>query len=133
MATPSYSAAVTLQEVLRRLDAGELCGMRVVKYDAQRGRGGDIMDIVECKLLAAEKSPRTYGKQKGAAPSPDEDPDAPTPVDAEAANLPDDRRDPNHFRHFTRNVRLYQDGSPTSIIRKIHPPLIIEFGGAPVI
>jgi hypothetical protein len=40
---------------------------------------------------------------------------------------------PNHQPNYTRNVRLTSAGTPTSIIKKIHPPLLIEFNGKIVV
>ena len=106
-----------LKTILHIMASGELFSCKVVKYDRKRKTGGQILEIVSAKLVSAEKkeSPATR---------------AATPME----QLQQKRsKKPHHFRWFTRNIRLYTAGLPTSQILKIHPPLIIEFNGNQVV
>ena len=57
----------------------------------------------------------------------------PTFLEAKAQQLAMAKRNPRHRRWYTRNICLLQNGVLTSIIRKIHPPLILEFNGQIVV
>lgn len=109
---------ITLREVLQYMATGQSFSCRVVTYDRKRKQGGPELHLPEARLLDAEKEENPYAR----------------PLTARERNLRSPRqhghtRDPNHHVHFTRNVRVLQDGQPTTIIRKIHPLLITEFNG----
>ena len=111
-----------LKTILHIMASGELFSCKVVKYDRKRKTGGQILEIVSAKLVSAEKKE----KQQAATPATR----AATPME----QLQQKRsKKPHHFRWFTRNIRLYTAGLPTSQILKIHPPLIIEFNGNQVV
>ena len=103
--------------------------MRVVKFDEQRDKGGEIMEILECKLLVKDSPAESVSVEH---PTIIEHPMTPD-IEFGHHTSAHEKRNPNHYKHFTRNVRLYSAGQPTSRITKIHPPLIIEFDGQPVI
>ena len=118
---------VTLQEMLARLDADEIVSMVVVKYNASKGTAGGLMHIGECQQLNADgKAPSEAGSTPSEASSPAEG-------GIQDYSQEEKRRNPHHFEHFTRNVRLFSAGQPTKEIRKIHPQLVVEFCGASVL
>lgn len=122
---------LTLSEVLFRLGAGERVSLDVVTYDKGRHKGGEVMQIAECALLIQEEDDTTRKGHQA------RDSDTAAQLDAmreeySSGDTPA-KRDPHHLRHYTRNLRLYVDGSPSSTIVKIHPPLILKCNGATVI
>ena len=110
---------ITIQEILKEMDSGRPFSLTVVKYDRQRKTGGELLEIPEAILVQADPAP--VPGQRAATPY-----EAATQAAEEAK-----RRDPSHFDHYTRNIRILADGTPTSLIRKIHVPLIVCFNGDP--
>jgi len=98
---------ITLTEILRYMESGKPFSLKVVAYDRDRKKGGEILHFPEARLVRHDKP--------SAASRP--------PTKKEALI----ERRQNHFSHYTRNIQILADGTPTSIIRKIHIPLIIEF------
>ena len=123
-----HADSLTLAEVLARLDAGDMVSLTVVKYDRQRGTGGGLMEILQCRLAPHAKEDWGPRSGFGESPMPDDVKFGPG-VEPEAQ----DRRYPNHGKHFTRNVVLYSAGVRTSRIVKIHPPLITKCDGHTVL
>lgn len=117
-----FAEMITMAEVIERIHAGEIFSCKVVRYDRRRKeRTGELIVIEQCKLV--------WGK--GMIKKPVHGERQPTPLElslmqAQAGML---KRNPHHSEHYTRNVRIYLDGNPTEIIKKIHPPLIVEFNG----
>ncbi len=107
---------ITVKEILEYLETGAACSMRVIAYDRKRKRGGHIKDIDEAKLLQAKtrvKNARGATKMEQLKKST--------------------KRSARHRKNFTRNLVILQDGFETSLIEKIHPPLIIQFNGKKVL
>lgn len=110
---------ITLRAILDYIHSGSTFSCKVVTYDAQRQRGGTILHIHEAQLLRTDPSHRPTAQQLAEA------------YKREALDGPRPTRAPQHRQHFTRNLRIFQQGLATPIIQKIHPPLIIEFNGDP--
>lgn len=116
-----FAAMITIRECLAKLHAGEVCSLVVVSYDRRRDhKNGRRLRYDECALV--------WGDDKDQQPRSER---ALTELEKKAIgfDVPADRRNPNHQWHYTRNVRVYQQGNPTEMIVKIHPALIVEFNG----
>lgn len=113
---------IQMKEVIERIHNGEIFSCKVVRYDHRRKeRTGELIVIEQCKLV--------WGK--GVIKKPLKGEREPTELElslikAQSGVL---KKNPHHSVNYTRNVRVYIDGNPTEIIKKIHPPLIIEFNG----
>lgn len=109
----------TFKAISDWMNAGKIFSCRVISYDRKRKSGGQV-NYYEGKLVQGrdlQAGARAFTRAET--------------LDFLVANgLP---RDPKHRMWHTRNVRLYADGQPTSIIKKIHLPLIIEFNEQPVV
>lgn len=116
---------ITIRECLTRLHAGEKCSIVVVSYDKRRAnKSGRRLRYDECVLVGVAEQDREAEPPRAERPL--------THLErklmiSEAPVI--DRRDPNHQWHYTRNVRVYQQGQPTEMVVKIHPALIVEFNG----
>jgi hypothetical protein len=113
---------ISIAEVLEKMHAGGVFSLKVVAYDRRRReKSGKIVEYVEAGLVWGDGGDdRTKNKTAERAP---------TALERQLSGLDENRRKPNHSGWYTRNIRLYQGGIPTEAVRKIHPPLIIEFNG----
>lgn len=105
--------------MLRRMETGEAFSLTYVTYNRKKGAGGKVVQLGECVLLQADKEARAaVGRQL-------------TPVELRGAEVREEgaarRKDPHHKAWYTRNVRVLQNGVPTTMTRKIHPPLVLEY------
>lgn len=118
-----FARMITIGQCLERMHAGEVFSLKVVSYDRRRrDKSGQVQEYAEGVLVWGDGgSDRTDRKPER----------APTVLERALAggDAEIDRRNPNHAHFYTRNIRVLQNGSPTEMIRKIHPPLIIEFNG----
>lgn len=100
------------------MNAGKVFTCKVVQYDKQKRRGGEVKEYQAVLLQRQDSSrlrPLTEAEKRAAREV--------EPV----------VRDPNHRIHYTRNIQLVTaDGFLTQVIRKIHIPLIVEFNGEKV-
>lgn len=109
----------TFKRISDWMNAGKLFTLQVVSYDRKRRTGGDVQ-YYEGRLVQAN-SDNARGRSL-------------TQVERLQARLDDALpRDPQHRKWHTRNIRLYANGQPTGIIKKIHLPLIIQFNGEDVV
>lgn len=93
---------VTLKEMLTIIDSGSLFAIEVVTYDKKRTQNnGRILIYQTARLESAMND-----------------------VDGTIVRT---SRNSYNSTHFTRNIRLYVNGRPTSEIRRIHPLLVINF------
>lgn len=99
---------IQLGEVIHRMDSGERFSIRIVQADVKRGRGGKLVDYVNCFKEGT-------GKKSTPAPA--------------IASTPGSAKFPNHFDNSTRNIRIMG----TRDIRKVHLRLITRFNGKRVI
>jgi hypothetical protein len=102
---------ITLRQILDYMATGQPFSLRVVAYDRRRRTGGAILHYPEAVLVSQELAAQAIQRPL---------------TRAEATHT---LRAQRHGLHFTRNIRILQQGQPTVIIRKIHIPLIIEFNG----
>jgi hypothetical protein len=116
---PNFWGMITVKQALFNMKTGEVFSLRVVSYDRKRKKGGEIDEYHEAVLLREAE----YTDMKPAR--------AMTPIEAMKTRL--DRRDPNHQDFKTANIRILQNGHPTSLIKKIHLPLLVEFNGKTVV
>ena len=100
--------AVTLRDMLRLMDTGDLFSIELVSFDKKRTQNnGRVLVYNSARLESAMND-----------------------VDGTIV-----RTSRNRFNseHFTRNIRLYVNGRPTSEIRKIHPLLVTKFNSKEVL
>lgn len=117
---------ISIKKCLEIMHAGEKFSLKVVQYDRRRkDKRGAILYIPEAQLVWGDGG-ADRAKPKGERQMTDLEKRL-SGFQEEAAG--DGSRDPNHAWHYTRNVRELINGEPTPVIRKIHPPLIIEFNG----
>jgi hypothetical protein len=102
------SGTITLEHVLKQMDAGLPFNLIYVSADRRRGTGGQLID---CK-----------GFMKNTKDQPEEK----QPKGRIHAAV---KKNPNHFLHKTRNIRNPQNG----VTRKLHIKLIKVFNGKEVI
>lgn len=106
---------ITQREILAYMQSGKPFSCKVVALDIKRKTGGNVIEYPEVRLAKLE--------EKEPADRP------PTHTEQLQDKLQKLQKNPKHKKHFTRNIQILQDGYPTSIIKKIHVPLIIEFNG----
>lgn len=107
---------ITEREMLRRMESGEVFSLRYVSFDRQRRKGGKVKHIEQAVLLHATKEASTAARRPL------------TPSEHVAVTVDvNKKKDPNHPGWYTRNVRVLQDGAPTAIVRKVHPPLVLSY------
>lgn len=107
--------SITVKDMLLEMETGAPFSCTVVSYDARRKEGGKVVEYTEAQLLATEPKPNAAGR-------PLTQVEEWTERKANAS-----RKAPGHRKWYTRNIRVLQNGHPTSIIRKIHPPLVVLF------
>ena len=118
------AAEITIADCLKELETGKIVHLGVWTYDRKRGKGGEL-DTFECQLITGlEKPHAVMGRLLTDAEMLLSGPD-----DFDDDNALHHSKKPNHYEWYTRNVRIVVNGHPTSIIRKIHPPLIARFDG----
>lgn len=112
-------AVITLSECLAMMRTGEPFDLVWVTADRQRRRGGEI--------LTAEGACQVIKRKPGAGPpetadrNPDSGPQSPKPQHPSPKN-------PNHYAHGTRNIRL-----ASGKVRKVHIQLIDSINGMKVV
>lgn len=118
---------ISLKKVLEVIHTpGEVFSLKVVSYDRRRkDKTGVVQEYAEAQLLWGDGGSDRVKGPSGERPLTDLERSM---LDADAGQEADSRK-PNHQVWYTRNIRLLQHGQPTAIIKKIHPPLIIEFNG----
>jgi hypothetical protein len=108
---------ITIKEMLRVMESGETFSIdKAVSYDRKRKTGGDIIEYPEARLVQAEQEPTSD-----------------RPLTRVEQLKKQKARVPRHRKWYTRNIRLCIGGHPTGQIRKVHPPLILEFNGKTVV
>lgn len=111
---------ITIKDMLAIMDSGAIFSCKVIAYDRTRKKGGEILDYPEAVLVrkntkkkAGQRSLTTHEKRQ-----------------LLETNKP---KNPRHKQWYTRNIRLCVNQVPTAIIKKIHPPLVVEFNGQQII
>jgi hypothetical protein len=98
-----------MRQVLDIIHSGTWCSLAAVQADEKRGSGGKIIRLNRCKLHRRDKLAES----------------------AAVVGVPTNHttpRSPHHAFNFTRNLI-----TPGNQIVKIHPLLIFEINGKPVI
>ena len=106
---------ITVKEMLEDMDTGADFSISYIKYDRNRKKGGERIDVLQAQLLQPDKEEKV-GRGK-------------TPLEELKQRTAQVKagRDPRHMKWYTRNIRILQDGAPTSLVHKIHPPLVLLF------
>lgn len=103
------------------MEEGKPFSLTFVTYDRKRSyRSGRVVSYEQAELMR-----RDQNVADGAQP-PTQGQRPPTAREAQSLNRANRRR-ANHYEHYTRNIRILQDGEPTSMIVKLHPPLVLIF------
>ncbi len=108
---------------MKRLEANEIATLEIWTYDRKRKKGGTVEEMV-CQLATGREIPDNI--QGRALTEVEKIQFGPDDVDDDNLNV---TRKPNHSEWYTRNVRIMANGHPTSVLFKIHPPLIKSFNG----
>ena len=116
---------ITIKNMLKEMEKGEIFSITFVKYDRQRKTGGQKRVFPEAILHTKKKEKETAELVIGRPL---------TVVEQKIEELNALKsRQPNHHEHFTRNLILCVNGHETSEKRKFHPPLVLEFNGQQVV
>ena len=105
---------ITIRDMLDDIEAGLICSIVVITYDRKRNTGGKVKHYPEIMIYREGMElgrPLTEAEQKQFG----------------------QKKAPRHGKHYTRNMVIMQNGTPTSIIRKIHPPLVMKYNGKTVL
>jgi hypothetical protein len=116
---PDLASMYSFRQILSYMESGREFTCKVVTYDRSRRDGGEVIEITG-RLLRKDEDARHQGGRNL------------TKEERKRDSIYGLKRDPNHRRWYTRNIRLYSDGIPTIVIRKVHIPLIVEFQNEPV-
>lgn len=104
--------------MLSAMETGAPFSIKVCSYDRKRKKGGEWKEYPEAVLVSAkDNQDDSQNRKLTALEQVRKELDAPL------------RRNPNHRKHYTRNIRILQNGHPTGMIVSIHPPLVDEFNG----
>lgn len=118
-----FCTMITIRQCLEIMHAGEVFSLKVVSYDRRRkDKTGRIQEYPEAQLVWGD------GGSDRVRP-PGERQMTPLEQALSTSQTEQDKRDPKHKFWYTRNIRLRQNGLETEVIKKVHPPLIIEFNG----
>jgi len=90
------------------MKSGELFKIKFVSFDKKRNTGGIIKEYQAKQNVKKEK--KVSENLPGAAPKKNS-------------------RNPKHFKHATRSLKVYANGIETALIKKCHIDLIVEFNG----
>jgi len=116
---------ITTRDMLREMEQGKHFSISRIKYDRSRKKGGEIEVIEEAILYTKKKADENAAQQVGRSL---------TVVEEKKKELNELRsKKSNHKKWYSRNLIICQNGHPTSIIRKFHPPLVLEFNGLTVV
>lgn len=119
-------AVVTLSEALELMRSGEPFDLIWVTADRQRQRGGEILtakgarQVMKRKPQSGNRKPEYIVRSARRRVHGGSDPVSGHPVS--------DTRNPNHYAHGTRNIRL-SNGK----VRKVHIQLIDSINGMKVV
>jgi len=113
----------TIKEMLAEFKTGNTFSLVCVSYNRKKKSGGKLITYEEAQLL--QKAQRPEEPQRAATALEEKR----TAVQEALAVT----KNPSHREWYTRNIRILQDGVPTTIVRKIHPALVIKFNNQPVV
>ena len=100
--------------MLEQMSTGCTFSLTYITYDSKRKKGGKIISYLEARLAKSEEQPKSRGR---------------TQLEETKQRTAEIKagRDPRHHKWYTRNIVVMQNGVPTSLVRKIHPPLVTIF------
>ena len=106
------SDIITVSEMLAEMSNGSNFSIEYYTFDRKRKTGGELKSFDEAELLIPKKN-ATDGR---------------APTEFEKIKLAQKKgKKPNHKLYYTRNIRILQDGEKTTVIKKIHPLLVVKF------
>jgi hypothetical protein len=107
---------ISFREISNVMNSGQVFTCKVVTYDQKRKSGGEVKEYRAILMQADKQGPKLRPM---------------TPREKLKQSV--DKRNPNHKQWYTRNIRLVtHDNYETTIVLKIHIPLIIEFNNQTV-
>lgn len=110
---------ITVAEALKQMETGSPFLLSFVTYDRRRKSGGELKEVeAVLDIPSGDDAPTEESRPL-------------TPHEAALQKL--HTKNPQHAKWYTRNIRLTVDGYPTSEIRKVHPPLFVEFNSKKVV
>jgi len=109
---------ITIKNILSYMESGKPFSLTLISYDRKRKKGGQKISYPEAILVQKEQKQTNRTLTK---------------IEQQKQQLAKLKKNPNHRKWYTRNIRILQDGHHTSLIKCIHPPLIIEFNGEKVV
>jgi len=99
------------------MNSGQVFTCKVVSYDQKRKTGGEINEYRAILMQAEKQGPNLR----------------PMTPREKLKSESKDKRNPKHKQWYTRNIRIVtHDNYETTMVRKIHIPLIIEFNNQTV-
>lgn len=108
------STVITLKEAVALIDSGAIFSCEVCSFDQKRrDKSGKRLAYTQVKVAAR------HGER------------APSRPQTEREKLLSKAQ--NHQAYHTRNVVMCQDGMPTSIVHKIHLPLLETVNGRQIV
>ena len=115
--SPHFCGMITMKDMLAKMKTGSSFSVVVCSYDRKRKKGGEWKEYPEAQLVQANNDERQVGRPL-------------TNIERLRADLyRSKKKNPHHREHFTRNIRILQNGHPTGMIVTIHPPLVDTFNG----
>jgi len=112
---------ITVRDMLEQMETGMPFSLTYVTYDHNRRKGGKLISYMEAKLAKHDEIAK---KNRGRT----------TVEDTRARKQRiKEGRDPRHQKWYTRNITILQNGTTTSLIKKIHPPLVTIFNNQIVV
>lgn len=112
---------ITITDMLNQMNKGEVFSITVCSYDKKRKTGGKVKEYPEAIISTddAVKDLRNNVAKKYQL--------------LEVGKKVIKSKNPHHYKNYTRNIGIVQDGHLTSIVHKIHIPLVIKFNGLEVV
>lgn len=110
------NSVITLKEAVALIDRGETFAATVCSLDHKRkAKNGRRLHYTQMRVVSA------VGERPPSRPA------------TQNEHLRNSSRAHNHQQNHTRNCVLLQDGFPTSIIKKIHLPLLEVVNGRQIV
>lgn len=110
---------ISRSEMMDKMQTGTVCSIEYCSFDEKKKKGGEKLVMPEAVLLRSDTSGKVY--EKGSAASGTK----------KRRQLV--KKNANHSVFFTRNFRMYINGQPTAVIRKVHLRLVERFNGMQVL
>lgn len=116
---------ISTKQMLAEMETGKPFSIKRVSYNRSKKTGG-LITFTEEAILYTKKKADQDAQDRVGRPL--------TVVEQKQKELQELKaKQPNHRKWYSRNMVLCVDGHPSSIIRKFHPPLVLEFNGIKVV